>query len=300
VIAGLPAIEADVSAHLGRPWTVRRVTDLDELASHPAALLHGDGLSVFVKTGPAEPFRAELRGLELVRDLAGVRTPRPVGSGVLALDGTAALLLEALPERPPEARTDADWRAVGRTLATLHQVRGPEHGLAGLDGWFGPLAQDNRPVPGATWAEFYTARRLLPRLRGAADSGHLPAALVPALERVAGRLPELAGPEPVPALLHGDAQQNNWLVGDAGVALIDVAPCFGHPEWDLALVDYFDPVPAALFDAYREVRPIDPGFPARRELWRLAAYLAVVEVDGGNPFGRGVLSRLAAAVARLG
>ena len=79
---------------------------------------------------------------------------------------------------------------------------------------------------------------------------------------------------------------------------IDVAPYFGHHEIDLALVDYFDPVPEDVFDAYREIVPIDTGFAQRRELWRLFGYLAVVTVDGHKPFGRRMLRCLAAAVRR--
>ncbi len=65
-----------------------------------------------------------------------------------------------------------------------------------------------------------------------------------------------------------------------------MAPYFGHPEIDLALLDYFAPVPPVVFDAYREITPIDDGFAERRELWRLFGYLAVVAVDGRNEFGR--------------
>jgi fructosamine-3-kinase len=78
--------------------------------------------------------------------------------------------------------------------------------------------------------------------------------------------------------------------------VIDAAPYFGHPDADLALVDYFDPVPDDVFVARREVAPIDPGFADRRERWRLAGYLAVVAVDGHRPLGRRYLDRLAAAV----
>lgn len=78
--------------------------------------------------------------------------------------------------------------------------------------------------------------------------------------------------------------------------VIDVAPYFGHPELDLALVDYFDPVPNIVFEAYEEIIPIEPGFAERRELWRVFAYLAVVTVDGDKPFGRRILSRLVDAV----
>lgn len=101
---------------------------------------------------------------------------------------------------------------------------------------------------------------------------------------------------PAGALLHGDAQQNNFVSTPAGAVVIDPAPYFGHPEADLALVGYFQPVPGEVFTAYRDIAPIDQGFAERRELWRLPAYLAVVTVDGSGLFGRRYLDRLAAAV----
>ena len=42
--------------------------------------------------------------------------------------------------------------------------------------------------------------------------------------------------------------------------------------------------------------PIDPGFPARRELWRLPSYLAIITVDGRGPFGLAAIDRLASAI----
>jgi fructosamine-3-kinase len=102
----------------------------------------------------------------------------------------------------------------------------------------------------------------------------------------------------LPTLLHGDAQQNNFLTTASDVVLFDTAPYFGHPEVDLALIDYFAPVPEEVFAGYQEIVSIDQGFAERRELWRLFAYLAVVTVDGQNPFGRSFLGRIADAVAR--
>ncbi len=57
-------------------------------------------------------------------------------------------------------------------------------------------------------------------------------------------------------------------------------------------------MPGVVFDGYREVLPIDPGFAQRRELWRLHGYLAAVAVDGTSAFGRPFLDRIAAALAR--
>ena len=296
--AVLATIERAASAHRGRRWAVQGFTALDDRASHPCGILHGAPFSVFAKlsaaAGAREQFTAELAGLRLLG--RAVPVPVPVADGLAAVTSGALLLYEALDERRTEARQGRDWRSIGQVLACLHQVGHARFGLDGERGFFGPLPQDNRPVPANRWADFYRERRIIPMLRVAVDSGHLPDGLAAEVGQVAARLPELAGPEPRPSLLHGDAQQNNFVSTAAGAVVIDAAPYFGHPEADLALLDYFEPVPGDVFAAYQDIAPIDPGFAGRRELWRLAAYLAVVAVDGEGPFGRRYLGRLAAAV----
>lgn len=285
-------IEQAVSARLGRAWRAAKVTDLNDRASHPCAVVHGrDGFDVFVKQVGKPEGVAELKGLNLIRRLSGVRTPVPVGDGVVDLDQGCLLLLEALPEVPGK-------KQIGPALAALHGVHADGFGLEEFDGFFGPLPQDNRPVATNRWADFYAQRRLEPLLRLAVDSGHLPEVLRRGVERLIQKLEGLTGPEPRPTLLHGDAQQNNFLILPSGEPVFfDTAPYFGHPEIDLALIDYFAPVPAAVFEGYQELRAIDKGFAERRELWRLHAYLAVVTVDGASEFGRAFLDRIAHAIA---
>jgi protein-ribulosamine 3-kinase len=296
--AVLAAVERAASSHRGRRWVSQGFTSMDDRASHPCGILHGTPFSVFAKlslTADArEQFTAELAGLRLLSRAAPV--PVPVASGLAETTAGTLLLYEALPERPPEAREPRDWRSIGQVLATVHQTRHERFGLDGPRGFFGPLPQDNRPVPANRWADFYRERRLLPLLRVAVNSGYLPPALAAGVAEIAERLPALAGPEPRPALLHGDPQQNNVVSTPAGAVVIDPAPYFGHPEADLALVDYFQPAPDEVFHAYRDIAPVDRGFAERRELWRLSAYLAVVAVDGEGPFGRRYLDRLAVAV----
>jgi fructosamine-3-kinase len=300
--AVVAAIERAASAHLGRPWVSRGFTSLNDRASHPSGVLRGEPFSVFAKLGAAanarEQFTAELDGLALLSRAAPVRTPVPVAGGVVSVAAGWLLLFEALPERPPRARGPEDWRSIGQLLAALHHVHRPEFGLGGARGFFGPLPQDNRPVPSNRWADFYLQRRLTPLLRAAVDSGHLPAGLAAGVGRVAARLPDLAGPDPRPSLLHGDAQQNNFIAAADGAVAIDPAPYFGHPEVDLAQVDFFAPVPGDVLAAYAQAAPLDPGFAGRRELWRLPTYLAVIAVDGGSAFGRESLTRLADALRR--
>jgi fructosamine-3-kinase len=299
----LAEIERAAGRHVGRRWVCQGFTDLDDRASHPAGILHGERIDVFAKLGTdpvtATRFATELAGLRLLAEAAGVRTAIPVAEGVVPVPAGSLLLLEALPERAPSERTDEDWRSIGRLLATLHQARADRFGLS-RDAYFGPLHQDNRPAPSGRWADFYRDRRVLPLLATATASGHLPAELAAGVDRLADRLPELCGPEPAPSLLHGDAQQNNFVSAPGGAVPVDPAPYYGHPEIDLALIDYFAPVPADVLTGYRQLATIDPGFAGRRELWRVFGYLAVITVDGGTPFGRRHLARLADAVRRYG
>jgi fructosamine-3-kinase len=297
VIAG---IEESASAYLGRQWRWEAFTDLDDLASHPCGILRGPGLSVFVKintdnSGPAM-FDAELRGLALLSRLAGVATPAVIGSGVVRVPSGVVFVVEAFASRRLGERTEEDWRSIGTTLAAVHAVPGEQFGLEAFDGFYGPLPQDNRPTDVGTWVEFYAERRLRPRLRQAVDSRHLPVTLAARVEGVLGRLDHLCGPEPVPTLLHGDAQQNNFVSTDSGAVIVDAAPYYGHPEMDLALVDYFEPASHALFDGYRAQRAIETGFAERRDLWRLHAYLAGIAVAGASAFGRFFLAGLEAAL----
>jgi fructosamine-3-kinase len=269
-------VEEVVSAHLGRAWRASDVRDMADFASRPSVILSGDGYAVFSKFSDAsdarEQFEAELDGLRALTALSGVVTPVPIG--IYPLANGHALVLEAVAEVP---RTTRDWRQIGEALARIHTVRGSAFGYS-RPGWFGPLPQDNTPAP--DWPTFFGERRLRPGLRRAVDSGHLPMSLIRELEDVIARLPDLCGPSVAPTLLHGDAQKNNFISSPSGPVVIDPAIYFGHPEVDLAHIDYFEPVPEGFFDGYRSLRPIDPGFRGRRGLWRLWGYLACVTVEG--------------------
>lgn len=234
--------------------------------------------AVFAKLSNAanavEQFEVELAGLRLIHERAGVGVPAPVA--VVALEDGAVLLLEGVKNIVP-ARAEKHWRDIGRALARLHQVKSDVCGLH-THGYFGPLYQDNRPM--REWPAFYAERRLWPRLISAIDAGHMPTAIATQVERVIARLPELCGPPVAPVLLHGDAQQNNWISTEAGALIVDPAVHFGHPELDLAYLGYWQEIPDSVLDGYREEMPIDPGFAERRDLWRISGYLAAVTVAG--------------------
>ena len=288
-------LEHSVSTYLNRPWQVARAEDMADAASHPAAVLSDGTFAVFVKLaeGDASWDRTtrELAGLAALTQLAGVLTPPAIGAIPVgdAAEGAALLVLEAV---VPIPRLSPQWREMGQTLARIHSVKGDTYGFATHNYW-GSLRQDNTPHAG--WVDFYLERRLAPRLRAAVDGGHLPPDIAASVERLAARLADpssdLCGPPVPPTLLHGDAHHNNFLTTAEGPYLIDPAVYYGHPEMDLAYIDFFAPVPGVFFEGYQEIAPIDAGFTARRDLWRLPAWLAMVEV-GGPEYLPGLLEAL--------
>lgn len=280
-------IERAVSSHIGKPWRVESLRDMHDLACHPSAILSGAEYSVFAKFSEAadgaKQFEEELSGLKLLQELAGVLIPEPVG--ILPAPNGSLLVMQSVPEieRGPQ-----QWREIGQTLARIHRVKSDSFGLES-NGYFGPLPQNN--MQACDWPAFYATRRLIPGLKLALDSGNLPVETALRVEKLIEKLPDLCGPEITPTLLHGDAQKNNFISSAIGAYVIDPAVYYGHPELDLAYVDYFEPVPQEVFDAYHEELPIDPGFERRRSLWRVWGYLAAVTVEGGR-----YLPRLEAAL----
>lgn len=291
-LAGIPfrtSIERIVSEHIGRRWCVKNAKDMTEFACHPSAILSDGSYSVFAKFSEAangyEQFEIELAGLQLLSESSGVLTPAPIG--IIPVAGGSMLVLKAA---QAVDRSHRHWRQIGQALAQIHKVKGDRFGLE-TNGYFGPLYQDNTPM--SDWPTFYAERRLRPGLRMAIESGNLPPAVIQQVEKLISRVPELCGPEIVPTLLHGDAQQNNFISTEMGAIVIDPAVYYGNPEMDLAYIDYFQTAPDDVLDSYQEELPIDPGFLERRDLWRVWGYLAAVTVEGA-----GYLNKLTEAVQR--
>jgi protein-ribulosamine 3-kinase len=263
------------------------VQDLSDAASHPAAIWSDDGYAIFMKVGETDrsrdEFARELAGLRVLTERSGALTPTVIG--LVDVEGGVAMVLEAVEVVPRES---LHWRQIGHALGQVHRAKSDRFGFETHCYW-GALYQDNAPLP--RWPEFYHQRRLAPRFRAAVDSGNLPMDLVPQIERLIARLPLVCGPEVTPSLLHGDCHQTNFITTRRGPVMIDPSVHYGHPEMDLAYIDFFTPVPGELFEGYRDAAPVDPGFAERRELWRIPAYLAMVELWGPK-----YLDRLIAAV----
>jgi len=269
--------EALASALGAEVRALTRVHGGDVAISFRAEL--SDGRTCFAKTHTNPPpgfFSTEARGLAWLREARTVLVPE-----VLAVsDDPPLLALEWIEEGPPRAQGEADF---GRQLAALHGSGAPCFGRE--DGrTTGSRRLPNGPC--ADWCTFYAERRLRPLARLAADGRALPGHGIRALESIANRLVELAGPEEPPARLHGDLWGGNRLVDRAGRSwLIDPAAHGGHREFDLAMMRLFGGFSEDCFAGYAEVAPLAPGWRERVALHQLAPLVVHAIKFGGGYVG---------------
>ncbi|NPA27399.1 MAG: fructosamine kinase family protein [Chloroflexi bacterium] len=224
-------------------------------------LVTTQGPSFFLKRNlhaPEDMFAREAEGLQALRAAPGGPTvPEPY------LWGPDFLLMEDL--RPAPRRSDY-WPRFGRQLAHMHQKTGPAFGFP-HDNYIGLTPQPN------PWTQdgytFFAQHRLLYQAQLAHRRGLLPTEDVRAVERLAARLPEWI-PEQPPSLLHGDLWSGNALTDAQGnPAIVDPAAYYGWAEADLAMTALFGAFPEIFYQAYQEVRPLEPGWRERFPLYNL-------------------------------
>jgi fructosamine-3-kinase len=240
-----------------------------------------NGEEAFVKTrgdaGEGE-YALEAAGLEWLAEPGALRTPRAieVADDYLALEWVEPGHLSA-----------AGVEELGRGLAAVHAAGAPGFGdpgfgeRLGVEARIGSLRLPNEPS--GDWCSFYAERRLLPLARIAGERGALSGAGVAAVERVCGRLDQLAGPPEPPARLHGDLWGGN-VHADAGGRpwLIDPSAYGGHRELDLAMLRLFGGPSERVFAAYEELAPLADGWEERVSLWQLLPLLVHAALFGGS------------------
>ncbi len=172
-------------------------------------------------------------------------------------------------------------RDAARHVAALHNLTADHHGLA-FDTVIGRLPQPNNLQDG--WISFFRNCRLLHMARLAWEAGGIDAAFFARIERFAEILDRFIEEPEAPSLLHGDLWDGNILVaGDKISGFIDPAISFGHAEMDLAFSTLFGTFGEDFFFAYREIRPIEPGFfEVRRDIYNLWPLLVHAALFGGG------------------
>jgi len=246
------------------------------------------GNRVFLKTHPNPPtgmFGAEARGLRWLEEAGAIRVPRVIA---VSDEDPAFLALELLTPRQRRRRFDEE---LGRSLAALHSFGAPNFGLD-HDNFIGRLHQRNSVTE--DWASFYWSSRLEPQLRLAERNGLIDRGTLACFDALRGVLPDLVGPEELPARLHGDLWAGNLHVDElGGPCLIDPAVYGGHREIDLAMMRLFGGFGPRVFAAYEEALPLGAGAEDRVALYQL--YPLLVHV---NLFGSSYLSSVKRSISK--
>ncbi len=241
--------------------------------NHGARLTTTDGHRLFLKTNPQTPtelFAREAEGLSALRATGAVRLPEPL------LHGPDFLMLEYLPSAAPSSDY---WECLGEGLARLHLVTSERFGFA-HDNFIGSTPQPNPWIEDGY--EFFAQHRLLFQAKLAREQGLLSAEELRSMEWLAGRLKELIPSQPA-SLIHGDLWGGNVMSGPVGEpALIDPAAHYGWAEAELGMTVLFGRFPDSCYSAYQSVRPLDPGWNDRLDIYNLYHLLNHLNLFAGG------------------
>ena len=246
-----------------------------------------DGSDLFMKCNTVKNlsfFTAEAQGLAALRGTGAIGVPKPLALGTDQAQGISFLLMEYL---EPAPKVSHYWEVFGHELAALHRAdcSGAVPGDGSLpfgfvtDNYIGASPQRNTPA--ADWITFFRECRLLPQFKMA--EGYFDSGTRLQCTRLLDHLDSYLMEPEFPSLLHGDLWSGNAVCGPDGKAwILDPAAYVGHFEAELAMTELFGGFPAAFYQAYREVNPIDSGYRDRRDLYNLYHLLNHLNLFGGS------------------
>jgi protein-ribulosamine 3-kinase len=239
---------------LGRKWQMRALGASAFCATWEARLGRE---RLFVKSAPpgsGAMLRCEADGLRALLATGTIRVPK-VESLIDRPGDGVVLVLEWL--QLAQQNAEFGFR-FGQALAALH-AHGCPHDPPAFgwhsDNFVGATSQSNTPLHEPTragWIAFMATARLgAMRKRVLANSRELAAAV----DRVIEALPELLadGPEPRPALIHGDLWSGNWgMLADGTPVIFDPAVSCSDPEAEIAMMELFGSPPPGFREAYEQ------------------------------------------------
>lgn len=197
--------------------------------------------------------------------------------GVLAADDDLLVLEFVAGSTSP---TPAGERAIADALAALHDHTAEAFGFE-RDTLLGPLELPNEWTD--DWIPFYREHRLLHFASVARERDAIEGSSGRRVRSLADDLDAILAEPDDPALLHGDVWRENVLTRDGEVAaFLDPACYYGHPEEELAYVDWTSAFGDAFFERYRERREIESGFERRKRCYSVPRLLVHAALFGGQ------------------
>ncbi|HKJ70528.1 MAG TPA: fructosamine kinase family protein [Gammaproteobacteria bacterium] len=240
------------------------------------AVAGGDELVVKVDAGGSDLLAIEGRMLRHLARESPLPAPDP-------LHFEPGLLIMPRIEGDHRFNPEAEEHAA-ELFAAMHGQAAPHFGFE-YDTVIGGLPQPNPRYE--RWSAFFADARLREMAGQARAAGRLDDALYARIDRFAADAADWL-PEPEhPALVHGDAWDNNILAAGGRITgFIDPALYWGHPEVELAFTTMFRTFSDRFYRHYHELRPIADGFwEVRRPLYNLYPLLVHVRLFGGGYVG---------------
>lgn len=229
----------------------------------------------FVKLNEAakvEMFAAEALGLTQMAQTNTIRVPKPICWGVV--ESSAYIVLEWL---NLGAATTNSWQQMGQNLAAMHRTTSSNGFGWEQNNTIGSTPQINDWT--TNWVEFYAQHRLGYQFQLAKKRG----GSFPQQAQLLASLPQLLSHQVQPTLVHGDLWGGNAACTEGGEPVIfDPATYYGDREVDIAMTELFGGFPAAFYQGYNDVFPLEPGYEQRKTLYNLYHILNHFNLFGGS------------------
>ena len=281
----MASLSSDLSAHLaqhisevtGAPFALQSQQSIGGGCINQASKVSDERRAFFVKINRADQlamFEAECAGLTEMYESRTIRVPQPICVGTAA--GSSYIVMEYLPL--DGGASASAWQQMGEQLAAMHKVVSKQGFGWHRDNTIGATPQQNKWT--SDWVGFWRDRRLGPQFELAHDKG----GRFPRRDELMNAIPRLLkGHDPQPALLHGDLWSGNAAITTEGEPVIlDPATYYGDPETDLAMTELFGRFPAAFYDAYNRVSPVDSGYLTRKIFYNLYHIINHFNLFGGG------------------
>jgi fructosamine-3-kinase len=224
----------------------------------------------------AEMFEAEAKGLLEMAATATITVPLPICWGVVTDYSYLVLNYLDLTERS----SPKNWTQMGQNLAAMHRYRITDLPKFGWhqNNMIGSTPQVNTWE--TDWMTFFKNHRIDYQLQLARRKG----GNFPKATQLLAMIPQiLANHHPQPSLVHGDLWGGNAGFSTTGNPVIfDPATYWGDREVDLALTELFGGFPAAFYQGYESVYPLDAGYSQRKVLYNLYHILNHYNLFGGS------------------
>lgn len=252
--------------------------DIQEVSngdSHQAFKLSDGKQRFFVKVNSNDQlanFTAEAEGLKHLAASKIFRLPTVICCGRVATH--SFLVLEHI---SMNQGNEYSWQRAGEKLAQLHQQETQQMYGWQEDNFIGTTPQAN--MWHRKWCQFFAEQRIGIMLQRLAEQGHHLANIEQSISSVKSLL---AGHQPTASMLHGDLWHGNIGFHHEQAILFDPAFYFGDRETDIAMTELFSRFPAAFYQGYNSVWPLEEEYEYRKSVYQLYHILNHALLFGGH------------------